>query len=178
MLAAKSTNLEEARVQQDIQSRVRVSWKVRAITSHTGSFVTCVVQDVSPGGARLSVPSGATLPDRFQLRFPLRDTACDVAVRWRGDGEVGVAFIDADNASLPSAIDDGEPNILGNEPQAEQLAGADLSYRMRRLEAEIVELTSAVARLEGALKARLLIDGTEPSIGARGPELTVVRPHP
>jgi hypothetical protein len=49
---------------------------------------------------------------------------------------------------------------------------------MRRLEAEIVELTSAVARLEGALKARLLIDGTEPSIGARGPELTVVRPHP
>jgi len=73
--------------------RVRVAWKVKVITA-SGMITTCTVQDVSDGGARLAIPPDAALPDRFHLYYPLRDLSNFVEVRWRKEGEIGVAFID------------------------------------------------------------------------------------
>ncbi len=96
--------LAEARTQDTPEERkasprVRVAWKVKAITA-AGAAVTCTVQDVSDGGARLSVPPEAELPERFHLYFPLRDLSHYVEVRWRKDAEVGVAFVEGLEAEL------------------------------------------------------------------------------
>jgi hypothetical protein len=129
----------EDRQRETAAPRVRVSWKVRAITSTSESFVTCVVQDVSSGGARLSVPIDAELPDQFRLHFPLRDITHDVQVRWRGTGEIGVAFVDSSN-STPI-----ESDIAGSEAPS---LPEDLSTRVMRLEVEIANLKSIVAQLK------------------------------
>ena len=79
--------------------RFRVGWKVKAITA-SGALVSCTVQEVSEGGARLSVPADALLPDCFHVYFPLRDVSHFVEVRWRRDLEIGVAFMDAQESEL------------------------------------------------------------------------------
>lgn len=85
-------------------ARVRVAWKVKAILAPDEPEVTCVVLDVSAGGARLAVPRDAHLPDRFALFLPLRNETHDVTVKWRDDdtSEVGVAFAAEAGGSGPS----------------------------------------------------------------------------
>jgi hypothetical protein len=77
-------------------ARVKVAWKVKAITSLDGDQHTCIVQDVSEGGARLRVPKGVQLPDQFALYLPLRNETQEVHVRWRDSNSttIGVAFVE------------------------------------------------------------------------------------
>ena len=81
-------------------ARVKVAWKVKAITSLDGDQHTCIVQDVSEGGARLRVPNGVQLPDRFSLYLPLRDETQEVLVQWRdfNSTTIGVAFLEPSKA--------------------------------------------------------------------------------
>lgn len=79
--------------------RVRVAWKVRAIAA-SGAAVTCTVQDVSEGGARLALPADAELPDHFHLYYPLRDLSLYAEVSWRRGAEIGVAFVENLEAEL------------------------------------------------------------------------------
>jgi hypothetical protein len=119
--------------EQGLPSRLRVCWKVRAITDSEVSFVTCVVVDVSSGGARLSVPAGAELPQRFTLQCPLRGLLGQVEVKWRGVGELGVAFVDPDGFNVA--------NELGAraDPQSDR---GHLIARLAELESEISQVKS------------------------------------
>jgi hypothetical protein len=55
---------------------------------------TCMVTDISPGGARLY--SETDLPDAFTLTVAVEDTEMrhECRVVWRLGGEVGVTFTD------------------------------------------------------------------------------------
>ncbi|MGC1466357.1 MAG: PilZ domain-containing protein [Pseudolabrys sp.] len=60
----------------------------------------CLIADISKYGARLFV-DGAEVPDHFELMIAGADgisRQCDVM--WRLNGEIGVAFVDAE---LPGA---------------------------------------------------------------------------
>jgi hypothetical protein len=52
----------------------------------------CIIRNLSPGGAKLEVPSVTGLPNTFDLVLPgMRPHGCRVA--WRALREVGVQFI-------------------------------------------------------------------------------------
>ena len=68
---------------------------VRAAEIFTGpdaSGISCVLVDISRTGARLRIPDGVIVPDRFRLTVEAMsiDTHCEV--RWRRAGELGVRF--------------------------------------------------------------------------------------
>ncbi|MGE3918156.1 MAG: PilZ domain-containing protein, partial [Hyphomicrobiaceae bacterium] len=66
--------------------------EIRAV--ETTGDVACVLSDISATGARLKVPQGVHLPEQFRLTVHSlsMDRLCEL--RWRGDGEIGVAFVD------------------------------------------------------------------------------------
>jgi hypothetical protein len=57
-----------------------------------GGIVTCVIRDLSDGGAGLDVVSSAGIPDHFTLvlRTDCLHFPCHVA--WREDSRLGVIF--------------------------------------------------------------------------------------
>ena len=57
------------------------------------SPISCVMVDLSTTGARLSVPDGLVLPDAFDLRVDALSLSSRCELRWRRDGEAGVAFV-------------------------------------------------------------------------------------
>jgi len=57
-----------------------------------GSCFPCLIQDFSAAGARIKVSAPATLPDMFDLSFPLTRATFAAHVRWRTDEELGVTF--------------------------------------------------------------------------------------
>lgn len=54
----------------------------------------CRVRDVSRGGALIAFAKADKLPERFGLRIGTAAAAREVLVAWRGDGEVGVRFVE------------------------------------------------------------------------------------
>ncbi|MDP4004010.1 PilZ domain-containing protein [Methylobacterium sp. NEAU K] len=66
--------------------------------------IDCIVRDVSLGGAKIRVPSTATLPDCFDLFIPCRSETRRAWVAWR-DGDVfGIGFDVTTAASEPEAV--------------------------------------------------------------------------
>ncbi|HEX4767371.1 MAG TPA: PilZ domain-containing protein [Lichenihabitans sp.] len=63
----------------------------------------CMVRDLSPQGARLSLLDGRTLPDTLDLEINGRAKRLHARVVWRRDDEVGVIFLDEAQAG-PRAI--------------------------------------------------------------------------
>lgn len=55
-----------------------------------GSEIPTTVKDISPSGARLTMPSSYTLPDRFMFKVVGRDFVCAVQLAWRRDDHIGV----------------------------------------------------------------------------------------
>jgi hypothetical protein len=119
--------MQEAPEERRATPRVRVAWKVKAIAA-SGATVTCTVQDVSEGGARLALPPDAELPEYFHLYYPLRDLSLYAEVRWRKGTEVGVAFVE------------------------------NLDAEMRELRATIAHLTERLDMLERAAALREATD--------------------
>lgn len=54
--------------------------------------VECEIKDVSPGGARLILPSDTKLPEKFSLKLPQFKRARDCVRRWESGDMVGVEF--------------------------------------------------------------------------------------
>jgi hypothetical protein len=54
--------------------------------------VTCVVRDVSPGGAGLSVASTVDIPDQFILAVKSEEEGRSCFVRWKKSNNLGVLF--------------------------------------------------------------------------------------
>jgi hypothetical protein len=55
--------------------------------------VDCLVRDLSPSGAKLSLYGTAVLPDRFQLIVPKNSWKLKAEVIWRTNDRVGVTFV-------------------------------------------------------------------------------------
>jgi hypothetical protein len=69
------------------------------IVHHRIGKESCIVRDISAGGACIEPISSRSLPDRFVLTIhPLR-FSCPCSVAWRRDERVGVAFV-----ASPSSI--------------------------------------------------------------------------
>jgi hypothetical protein len=62
------------------------------MTSLTGlSIGECLVRNISPAGARLTVPMSEIVPDYFRLNYGA-DLEPKCPVRWRDGNEMGVEF--------------------------------------------------------------------------------------
>lgn len=118
-------------------TRSRSFLKGRVLFNGGLTSLECLVRDLSATGARLEISASITLPDRFDLYLPHRDTTYKVYIQWRRDDQLGVAFDTAQSA--PSA-------------PPEQ----DLAARVQQLEAEMglmrLLLTQMKSELDG-LKA-------------------------
>jgi hypothetical protein len=109
--------------------RLRSLLKGKIIYNNRLSTVDCVVRDISGSGARLALPQNFTLPDRFELYVPLKEKTYAAEVRWRGDEDFGVMFID------------------GSSAIAEPCSDTALVDRIERLEAQVRELQSLAKSL-------------------------------
>lgn len=54
--------------------------------------VECELRDVSPGGARICMPEGVSLPDRFRMDLPQFKRPRVCMKRWECGREIGVEF--------------------------------------------------------------------------------------
>lgn len=70
-----------------------------------GLSFRCAIRDRSPEGARLKLPPGTLVPNRFWLIEASEGLAFDATVMWRQAPEVGV--------SLDKPVDLKEPMLLG-----------------------------------------------------------------
>lgn len=87
----------------------------------------CVVRDLSERGARLAFadPPPASA-ERLELQVPIKAMRHPCRIVWRGEAELGVAFLD----------------LAADEPSSRAMA-----ERMARLEAEIESLKESVRAL-------------------------------
>lgn len=83
--------------------------------------VDCTIWDISPDGAKLILPDGATLPDRITITTPFSLRPRQAQVCWRGGNEAGIRLLAEDK----SAIDD----------LAQQ--NAELAARLRSLQRQL-----------------------------------------
>jgi hypothetical protein len=74
----------------------------------------CVVRNMSETGARLEIPNGAFLPDRFVLDIPVRAIRVPSAVVWREPAAVGVRFVE----ETPETVDQRALERLRQENSA------------------------------------------------------------
>jgi hypothetical protein len=116
-------------IENRVTPRLRSLLKGKIIYNNRLSTVDCVVRDISGSGARLALPQNFALPDRFELYVPLKERTYSAEVRWRGDEDFGVLFLDG-NKAMEIAPD------------------AALLSRIERLEAQVRELQSVAESLK------------------------------
>jgi hypothetical protein len=63
------------------------------IATPEGFVMSCSVRDLTEHGARLSFGNAFWVPDRFELRIPLRGWIAHGEVRWRRGNQVGIQFL-------------------------------------------------------------------------------------
>lgn len=71
------------------EERKETNW-IAKIRLFDGREIATSVKDISASGARLAVPEGMDLPERFMFRVIGRDFICAVKVVWRRGSHVGV----------------------------------------------------------------------------------------
>ncbi len=54
--------------------------------------VDCSIRDLSPEGARLTVPTTAGIPDTFHLLIPAEHKIAPARAAWRNNRELGIAL--------------------------------------------------------------------------------------
>ena len=93
------------------------------------SAVDCLIRDISATGARLIFSDAVSVPDLVELYIPQKEQTLMARVEWRHGDEVGIAFVNAVQAS-DDAVDNG------------------LAERVERLEAEVAALKKMLKRLK------------------------------
>ena len=101
------------------------------------SSVDCLIRDISATGAKLKFSSAVETPALVELHIPTKEETHSAKVMWRRGEEMGVKFM-SPNAPV-SLVADRDP-------------GSDLLDRIRKLEEEVSEMSTAVAELRAALK--------------------------
>jgi hypothetical protein len=74
------------------ETRTRAIIGARAVTNEGRSSFDCQIRNMSPRGAKLTLPSAVGLPPAFLLEIPSRYRMISVEVRWRTDTAVGAKF--------------------------------------------------------------------------------------
>jgi hypothetical protein len=95
----------------------------------------CTVTQFSPTGARLSVPAGVALPDRFNIAVAQRGLNCRAKLVWRKDDLAGIEFDLTDRASPAPTMQDYLARIRELEAANAKLRGqvAGLMVQVQRL---------------------------------------------
>lgn len=93
------------------------------------STVDCLVRNLSPEGAKVSLQNTVAIPHEFDLTINQRESTIRARMIWRRAEEAGLAFCDA--AAGATA------------------APADLGHRLRKAEADRAKLRRRVAELGG-----------------------------
>jgi len=123
--------------------RQRTFLKGRIIFNKGASSMDCLVRDMSPSGARLSLSETTTLPDAFELYIPQKDKTYRSTLAWRRLDSIGVTFQEeATPAPVAAPVDDAASLVA-------------LVRRVSELEAE-----------NAALRRLLLTTPVAPSAGA------------
>ena len=129
--------MDEKRTSQ----RSRSFLKGRVVFNGGQTSLECLIRDLSSAGARLELSASVTLPDRFELYLPHRDTTSKVHVQWRRGSQIGVAFDHVEAAPVMPA------------------APHDVATRVQQLEAEVgllrLLLTQMRAELEESRPRRI-----------------------
>lgn len=76
------------------QPRLRALKAGRVILPGGHSTFDCMIRNLSPVGAKVTLESTVDIPHAFRLRFE-DGTIYDCAVKWRKERELGVEFLDA-----------------------------------------------------------------------------------
>jgi hypothetical protein len=82
----------------------RVEWNTAGkIVVDGRTICSCIISNLSSGGANISEVVSTEIPDRFDLHFPevIAPRACQVS--WRRDNELGVRFLASANGRQPKA---------------------------------------------------------------------------
>ena len=114
--------------------RLRSFLKGRVVFNGGQTSLECLIRDVSSAGARLELSASITLPDRFELYLPHRDTTSKVHVQWRRGSQIGVAFDQVESAPVMPA------------------APHDVAARVQQLEAEVGLLRLLLAQMRAELE--------------------------
>ena len=115
--------------------RMRSFLKGRVLFNGGQTSLECLIRDISSTGARLELSASITLPDRFDLYLPHRETTSKVHIQWRRGSQVGVAFEQLESTpAMPSA------------PQ-------EVAARVQQLEAEVGLMRLLLAQMRSELEA-------------------------
>ncbi len=74
-------------------TRQQVSIGAKVLAPDLTSCADCVIKDVSPGGALISVRGEAQVPDRIYLWQAQTETSLECEVRWRKLNLIGLQFV-------------------------------------------------------------------------------------
>ena len=118
--------------------RIRSLLGARVIFNNGASTCDCIIRNFSTAGARLEIADSLALPTEFNLDLPHKGRLYRARIVWRGDGLVGIEFLDGQSAR--SAPDDGENDAERSDR---------LMKENTKLKAQILELRQRVAQLSG-----------------------------
>jgi hypothetical protein len=62
------------------------------LTTHGGTVYSCIIRDLSPGGAMLRVPAGSQIGGRVLIDAEIFGRRIPARVKWRDDTSIGVEF--------------------------------------------------------------------------------------
>lgn len=62
------------------------------LTTEAGAVYSCIIRDVSQGGAMLRVPAGAEICGRVLVSAKIIGHQVPAQVKWRDDTSIGIAF--------------------------------------------------------------------------------------
>lgn len=83
------------------EARQKTFLKGRILFNKGASSMDCLVRDMSPFGARLSLTETTVLPDAFDLYIPQKEKTYRATLIWRRADGVGITFVD-EAAALPA----------------------------------------------------------------------------
>ena len=77
-------------------ARHDVTIEAKIMSPDLASCIPCAINDVSDGGARITIAEGLNLADRIYLWQAETGTTIECQVRWRKPGSAGLQFADPD----------------------------------------------------------------------------------
>ncbi len=124
------------------ETRQKTFLKGRILFNKGASSMDCLVRDMSPDGARLSLTETTVLPGAFDLYIPQKEKTYRANLAWRRADGVGITFVD-EAAALPAvAVSPAEESPL-----------LMLTRRIAELEAENAALRRLLAASSPATEA-------------------------
>ena len=91
-------------MRRERRTNFRVEWNTAGkIVVNGRTICSCIISNLSNGGANLGDVVSAEIPDRFDLHFPEVIAPRPCQVSWRRDSELGVQFLASAKGRGPRA---------------------------------------------------------------------------